>query len=79
LPVIALEYLEHDSTIFVSFYIQDGELANYLILISADGKLLLNEKLDEHLKGIGMGTFFVLSGCVFFVKNKVELVSYRIV
>ena len=79
LPVIALEYMEHDSIIFVSFYIQDGELANYLILISADGKLLLNEKLDEHLKGIGMGTFFVFSGCVFFVKNKGELASYRIV
>jgi len=40
--------------------------------------LLLKEKLDEHLKGIGLDTFFVLSGYVFFVKNKVELVCYKI-
>lgn len=78
-PVIALEYMEHDSIIFISFYIQDRELANYLLIVSADGEELMKEKLDEHLKGIGMDTFFVLSGCVFFVKNKVELFSYKIV
>ncbi|MBA4058259.1 MAG: hypothetical protein C0490_26315, partial [Marivirga sp.] len=78
-PVIALEYMEYDSIIFISFYIQDGELANYLLIVSADGEELMKEKLDEHLKGIGMDTFFVLSGCVFFVKNKVELFSYKIV
>ncbi|HEX6891585.1 MAG TPA: DUF4905 domain-containing protein [Chryseolinea sp.] len=78
-PVMALEYLEHDSIIFISFYIQENELANYLFMISADGHLLMKEKLDEQLKGIGLGTFFILSGCVFFVKNKAELVSYKIV
>ena len=77
LPVTALEYLEHDSIIFVSFYIQEDELANYLLIMSSDGQVLLQEKLDEHLKGIGLDTFFVFSGCVFFVKNKAELVSYQ--
>ena len=79
LPVTALEYLEHDSIIFISFYIQEGELANYLLIISDEGEVLMKEKLDEHLKGIALDTFFVLSGCVFFVKNKVELFSYKIV
>ncbi len=77
-PATALEYLEYDSLIFVSCYFNEIDLANYLFIISADGNLLLKEKLDEHLKGIGMDTFFILSGCVFFVKNKVELVSYKI-
>lgn len=77
-PVVALEYLEHDSIVFISFYVQERELANYLIMISTDGNLLLKEKLDEQLKGIGLGTFFILSGCVFFVKNRAELVSYKI-
>jgi len=79
LPVTALEYLEHDSTIFVSFYIQEDESVNYLLVVSTEGEVLLHEKLDEHLKGIGLDTFFVFSGSVFFVKNKAELVSYRIV
>ena len=78
LPVTALEYLEYDTIIFVSCYIQENDLANYLFIISPDGNLLLKEKLDEQLKGIGLDTFFVLSGCVFFVRNKAELVSYKI-
>ena len=78
-PLISLEYLEHDSLVFISFYVQENELANYLIIISADGSLLVKEKLDEQLKGIGLGTFFILSSCVIFVKNKGELVSYKIV
>jgi hypothetical protein len=77
-PVIALEYLEHESLIFISCYFQEDELANYLFIISEDGTLLLKERLDHHLKGIGLDTFFLLSGCVLFVKNKVELVSYKI-
>lgn len=78
-PTVALEYLEYDSLIFISCYFQENELANYLFIISADGNLLLKEKLDVHLKGIGLDTFFVLDGYVFFVKNKMELVSYKIV
>jgi hypothetical protein len=77
-PVTALEYVEYESLIFISCYFQEDELANYLFIISEDGTLLLKEKLDDHLKGIGLETFFILSGCVFFVKNKVELVSYKI-
>ena len=78
-PTTALEYLEYDTLIFISCYFQENELANYLFIISADGNLLLKERLDDHLKGIGLDTFFVLDGCVFFVKNKMELVSYKIV
>ena len=78
LPITALEYLEYDSLIFVSCYLQENDLTNYLFIISTDGNLLLKEKLDEHLKGIGLDTFFVISGYVFFVKNKVELVCYKI-
>lgn len=79
LPVAAFEYLEHDALIFISYYVQEEGLANYLLVLSAEGEVLLKEKIGDQLKGIGLGTFFVLAGCVFFVKNKVELVSYRIV
>ncbi len=79
LPVTALEYLEHDSLIFVSVNVMESTLTNYLIIISGEGKALLLEKLDEHLKGIGLDTFFIYEGCVFFVRNKRELFSYKIV
>jgi hypothetical protein len=74
--VAALEYLEYEAQILISYYVTENDLANYLIVLDHTGSVRLHEKLDEHLKGIGLDTFFVLSGCLFFVKNREELVSY---
>jgi hypothetical protein len=80
LAVSALEYLEAKKKIIVSYYITEGEgLANYLLVMSDDGNVILNEKLDGPVKGIGLDTFFVLKGLLIFVRNKVELVSYNII
>lgn len=76
LPVAALEYLEHGSQIIISYYTSQDGLANDLLVVGDDGDVLLHEKLGEQLKGIGLDTFFMLSGCLFFVKNREELVSY---
>lgn len=78
-PVAALEYLESEGLIFISYYVTEGDLVNYLLVLSVDGRVVLHEKLDEHLKGIGLDTFFILSGCVIFVRNKRELVSYQMI
>lgn len=77
--IASLEYLEYEGLIFISFYTQREGLANDLIVLSATGNIVLNEKMSDHLKGIGWGAFFILSGCVFFVRNKVELVSYKLI
>lgn len=78
-PVAGVEYLEEQSFIFISYHAMQDGLVNYLIVLSADGSVVLHEKLGERLKGLGFETFFILSGCLFFVRNKCELVSYRIV
>lgn len=75
----AIEYLEYDSLIIMSFYTTEQELANYLMILKDDGEMLLKEKIGEQLKGIGHDTFFVLSGYLIFVKNKRELVSLKLV
>jgi len=78
--VLALEYLEARSLIFISFYTQsESGLMNELLVISSDGELLFREKLGEQLKGIGQDTFFIYEGSVIFVKNRGELFSYNIV
>jgi hypothetical protein len=77
--VSALEYLESGGRILISCYTNEGEgLANYLFVLSAEGNVLLKEKLDAGVKGIGMDTFFILNGCVIFVRKRVELVSYKL-
>lgn len=79
-PEYAVEYLEYDGLIIISYYIRDGkELLNYLLVVDESGKMLLQEKLDAQLKGLGVDTFFVLSGCLFFVRDKRYLLSYKIV
>ena len=78
-PVAALEYLEYESIILISYYSGSEELSNDLLILSDDGKMLMHEKIDERLKGIGLDTFFIYEGSVFFVKNKRGLFSYKIV
>lgn len=77
-PVDSLEYLAHSGLIIISFYRKDANLSNELIVTNESGSLLLKEKIGEQLKGIGRETFFVMNGCLFFVKNNKELVSYTL-
>jgi hypothetical protein len=77
-PVGGVEYLEYEHLIFVSYQTLHESLANFLAVFSEEGALLLQEKLGDHLKGLGLDTFFILSGFLFFVRNKSELISYRI-
>ncbi len=83
-PIRGVEYLEWKDWILVSFYTKEetslpdrqGSLANYLLVFSREGEVLLEVKLGEKLTGLGTDTFFMLSGCLFLVKNKSELVAY---
>lgn len=72
-----MEYLEWNEWILMSLYrTENGKLANYLLVFNRDGVLLMEEKLDENLSGLGTDTFFILAGCLFLVKNRAELVVY---
>lgn len=83
-PIIGAEYLEWKELIMISCYVADGTklqdnqgiLANYLLVFSKEGEVMLEVKLGEKLTGLGIGTFFMHSGCLFLVKNKSELVVY---
>jgi hypothetical protein len=77
-PIITIEYCEYHSLILISAFANREDLANYLFVFNSDGEMLTKETLGEHLKGIALDTFFVFSGFLIFVKNKCELVSYKI-
>lgn len=79
--VSALEYLETTENMVISCYIADAggrDLANFLIVFSKSGKCLLKDEISSQVKGIGFDTFFVLRNNLIFIKNKNELISYRI-
>jgi hypothetical protein len=78
-PVLAMDYLEYGMFILISYYVQEPELANYLIVLDTEGNEVMREKAGQNLSGIGVDTFFVLEGSLFFVKNKSEFLRYKLI
>jgi hypothetical protein len=74
----SVEYCEHQALIFISAFAGESDLANYLFVFNSDGQMVLKETLGMGLKGIAHDTFFLMGGFLIFVKNKSELVSYKV-
>lgn len=74
-----IEYIEVNSLIFISVYVQENDLVNYLLVLDEKGKLIVKEVIAKNLKGIGVDTFFIVSGYLIFVQNRSALVSYKMV
>jgi len=79
-PRLGAEYMEHEGYIIISYYAgAPAAYANLLAIFNSQGECLYHEEIGTNLKGIGLNTFFILSGYLFFVKNRTELVTFRIV
>lgn len=79
-PRLGAEYLEYADYIIISFYSGDpAAFKNRLAIFNSLGECLYEEEIGTNLKGIGINTFFIASGHLFFVKNRTELVTFRIV
>jgi Domain of unknown function (DUF4905) len=79
-PRLGAEYLEHADRIIISYYTGDpAAFVNRLVIFNSLGECLYQEEIGTNLKGIGINTFFIVSNYLFFVKNKTELVTFRIV
>lgn len=77
---LGVEYMELTHHILISYYSGvSGNYINSLACFSRQGKLLWQEQIGMNLKGIGLNTFFMAAERIFFVKNKSELVTFRIV
>lgn len=80
IPKLGVEYMEYADHVFISFYAGNpAAFINRLSIFTAQGNCLYDEEMGTNLKGIGINTFFIASGSLFFVKNKTELVTFRIV
>jgi hypothetical protein len=78
-PVIAADYMENGEQVIISFYLYSTDgMSNYLILVDEEGKVLLRECLGTHIKGIGFDTFFVFEKTLIFIKEKKELIFFKI-
>jgi hypothetical protein len=79
-PMLGVEYREHAGYMIISYYVGDpAHFANRIALFNTQGDCLYEYEIGTNLKGIGVNTFFIVSGRLFFVKNRTELVTFRIV
>jgi hypothetical protein len=77
---LGAEYLAHDNFIFISYYKgTPASFVNSFCVFTTEGVFVMDEEIGTNLKGIGWNTFFIVDDCLFFVKNKMELVTFRIV
>ncbi len=80
IPMLGAEYMEYADHIIISYYVGvPASFKNWLAVFSLKGECLYEEEIGTNLKGMGTNTFFITSGYLFFVKNKTELVTFRIV
>jgi hypothetical protein len=78
-PEGSVEYLEFEGKVVISYHIRmPNGLANHLLVLRESGAVLLHTRIAEALKGLGTDTFFVLAGCLFFVRNGDEFLSYQL-
>ncbi len=69
-----LEYLEYETLILLSFYIQENnKLTNILLVLDGEGNSILNDRLIEGADGIGMSSFFVCKNKLVYIKNKTSI------
>jgi len=77
---LGAEYVETEKLILISYYTgQPAAFTNVLACFSREGLHYWSEEIGMNLKGMGIGTFFIATNTLFFVKNKTELVTFRIV
>lgn len=77
---LGAEYIETEKMILIAYYTgQPAAFTNVLACFSREGLLNWSEEIGTNLKGMGIGTFFIATNTLFFVKNKTELVTFRIV
>lgn len=77
--VKACDYLEHKGYAFIAYHIQsDGGLEHFLLVVTQEGEVVLDQKRDEALKGLVSGAFFIAGEQLIFVEGRKTLKSYLI-
>ncbi|GAB5525713.1 MAG: hypothetical protein Roseis2KO_35850 [Roseivirga sp.] len=77
--VKACDYLEYRDYAMVAYHKLTGEsLEHFLLVMSAEGELILHEKREGELKGLISGAFFIAEEQLIFVEGRKTLKSYLI-
>lgn len=73
-----IDYLEVTGLVIISYYRNIDQLENRLIVVDARKRVIFNESLGVHLKGIADRPFFVYHDNLIFVKDNTDFFSFQL-
>lgn len=74
-----IDYLEYENFILISGNSREEDTYSlHLFVFDVEGNLLLQEIMENDLKGLASGTFFIVNQALIFVKEKREIVFYQL-
>jgi hypothetical protein len=77
--VLAIDYMEHNRHLIAGFYTRnEAQLCHWLLMVNENGEVVFCELTGAGLPGIARESFFVFENIVIFIKNKTELVTYKL-
>ncbi len=76
-----VEYLEwSDERMLVSYYIEAAEgWDQYILITDKEGNVIVQEGIDQKLKGMALDVFMVIGKQCIYIKNKTQLCVYNLV
>ena len=78
-PVQSIEYWQSDAHIVLSYHTREKQgISNEIVVLDVKGNVLLQETLDQNLKGMSKDTFFLSDNRLIFVQEKKKLLSYSL-
>lgn len=77
--VKAADYFENEKVIIISYYYLEAnnKLANDLLVVDHEGRILLQAPLGKNLNGIADYTFSVIGEALIFVRDYTDFLVYR--
>ncbi|NJO02062.1 MAG: hypothetical protein HC880_10525 [Bacteroidia bacterium] len=77
--VKAVDYLEYDYLILISYFLEKNSLLyNKLLILDNEAEILLHETINQGLMGIALDTFFIYKKNLIFIRNKQEIINYHL-
>jgi hypothetical protein len=75
----AVDYLECEPFLVLSYYIYEhDQIAQYLIIVNRERKILRHECIAKALKGVGMDTFLLKGKVLVYLRNSNEFISLKL-
>jgi hypothetical protein len=74
---LAVEYLEKDDLIVLSYYLRTAKEYDRYLMVLQNEEVVLDRKIDRGMKGLSTESFFLFGNQLIFVEDRITLQVYE--